>query len=292
MEVKDILLELRKKNNLTQDELAEKVFVTRQAVSRWESGETTPNVETLKILSKLYDVSINTLLGSPRKLICQCCGKPLEDSITSKEPDGLFNEEYCKWCYVDGKFVATSLEGLIDFLVGQMTKKNFPAEQARTYFEELLPKLNHWSKMRIVSMNTTDRDVLQLFSLHDDFMIEFLGDDRACYTRYSESENIETCWVAYSDNSPVGCIAFRKRSDSVGEVKRLFIKSEFRGRGISRKLLDAVERYAREHGCHTLFLDTRITLEPAVSIYRNFGFSVVFQQGLYIQMEKQLGGRT
>ena len=39
MEVKDILLELRKKNDLTQDEVAEKVFVTRQAVSRWETGD-------------------------------------------------------------------------------------------------------------------------------------------------------------------------------------------------------------------------------------------------------------
>ena len=63
METKEILQELRKKHGLTQDELAEKVFVTRQAVSRWESGDTTPNVDTLKLLSRLYDVSINTLLG-------------------------------------------------------------------------------------------------------------------------------------------------------------------------------------------------------------------------------------
>ena len=56
METKEILLDLRKKNHLTQDELAEKLFVTRQAVSRWESGETTPNIETLKALSKLFDV--------------------------------------------------------------------------------------------------------------------------------------------------------------------------------------------------------------------------------------------
>ena len=76
METKSIILELRDKAGLSQDELAEKVYVTRQAVSRWENGETTPNTETLKLLSKLFDVSINTLLGSPRQLICQCCGMP------------------------------------------------------------------------------------------------------------------------------------------------------------------------------------------------------------------------
>ena len=69
METKEIILSLRTKNGLSQDELAEKVFVTRQAVSRWENGETVPNTETLKLLSKLFDVSINTLLGSPQKLL-------------------------------------------------------------------------------------------------------------------------------------------------------------------------------------------------------------------------------
>ena len=50
METKDVILSLRNKNNLSQEELAEKVFVTRQAVSRWETGETIPNTETLKQL--------------------------------------------------------------------------------------------------------------------------------------------------------------------------------------------------------------------------------------------------
>ena len=59
MDTKNVILELRTKMGLSQDELAEKVFVTRQAVSRWENGETTPNTETLKLLSKLFDVSIN-----------------------------------------------------------------------------------------------------------------------------------------------------------------------------------------------------------------------------------------
>ena len=146
METKDVLLELRKKNNLTQDELAEKLYITRQAVSRWESGETTPNIETLKLLSKLFNVSINTILGSPQKLICQCCGMPLDDNSISKEPDGSFNEEYCKWCYTDGNFVYTDLDELTNFLIGHMSNENWPAEQARAFFEEQLPKLKYWSK--------------------------------------------------------------------------------------------------------------------------------------------------
>ena len=146
METKEIIANLRTQSSLTQEELAQKVHVTRQAVSRWESGETTPNTETLKLLSKLFNVSINTLLGSPRQLICQCCGMPLEDVSISREPDGAFNEEYCKWCYTDGEFVYTDLGQLIDFLSDHMATEQWPAAQVRTYLNEQLPKLNHWSK--------------------------------------------------------------------------------------------------------------------------------------------------
>ena len=146
MDTKEILFNLRTKNGMSQDELAEKLFVTRQAVSRWENGETTPNIDTLKLLSKLFDVSINTLLGSPRQLVCQCCGMPLEDSTISKEPDGAFNEEYCKWCYTDGTFKYTSKEELIDFCVTHMANENWPAEQVRAHMEAVVPELKHWKK--------------------------------------------------------------------------------------------------------------------------------------------------
>ena len=146
METKDILLELRTKNNLSQEELAEKVMVTRQAVSRWETGETTPNTETLKLLSKLFDVSINTLLGSPRQLVCQCCGMPLQDSLMSKEKDGSFNEDYCQWCYHDEKFTYDNMDDLINTCIPHMVAQGFPEEQARTYVRAMLPNLKYWKE--------------------------------------------------------------------------------------------------------------------------------------------------
>ena len=144
MKTKDIILSLRTKAGLSQDELAEKLFVTRQAVSRWETGETVPNTETLKLLSKLYDVSINTLLGEPRKLICQCCGMPLDDETLSREPDGEINEDYCKWCYSGGEFKYESAEELIDFCVTHMATDEWPADQVRAHMEAVLPSLKRW----------------------------------------------------------------------------------------------------------------------------------------------------
>ena len=144
----DILKDLREKHHLTQEELAERVFVTRQAVSRWETGETQPNTETLKLLSRDYDVSINTLLGSPRQLFCQCCGMPLsEDGLISRETDGFFNENYCEWCYADGRFTYSNKEVLLDFMIEHMPNpEGQAAEDRRSQYDSWLSQLKHWKK--------------------------------------------------------------------------------------------------------------------------------------------------
>ena len=146
METKDVLRELRTKTGLSQDELAEKVFVTRQAVSRWENGETVPNTETLKLLSGLFKVSINTLLGSPQKLICQCCGMPLEDEVIGRNEDGSLNENYCKWCYADGTYTYSDMDDLIEVCVRSMANENFSEDQVRAYLKQTLPGLDYWKR--------------------------------------------------------------------------------------------------------------------------------------------------
>ncbi|MCR5682557.1 MAG: helix-turn-helix domain-containing protein [Clostridiales bacterium] len=146
MEIKDILKNLREARGMTQEQLAERVLVTRQAISRWENGETQPNTDTLRLLSKTFDVSINTLLGSPRQLVCQCCGMPLdEDGNLSQEPDGTINEDYCKWCYADGKFVYASKDALLDFLLAHVPNPdNTPDPERRAGWGAYLATLKHW----------------------------------------------------------------------------------------------------------------------------------------------------
>lgn len=57
------LQDLRKRNGLTQEELAKRLFVSRTAVSKWESGRGFPSIESLKAISKLFSVSVDDLLS-------------------------------------------------------------------------------------------------------------------------------------------------------------------------------------------------------------------------------------
>ncbi len=153
MTTQDVIYELRTKNGLSQDELADKVFVTRQAVSRWENGDTVPNTETLKLLSNLFKVSINTLLGSPNQLICQCCGMPLEDSILGRNSDGSLNEDYCQWCFADGTYTYSDMDDLIRVCIPNMVSQGFTEEQAEEYLRANLPKLDYWKRYEELSDN-------------------------------------------------------------------------------------------------------------------------------------------
>lgn len=58
------IAELRKKNNLSQEEIAEKVGVARQTISKWEIGDTTPDINQVKIISKIFNISIDELVDN------------------------------------------------------------------------------------------------------------------------------------------------------------------------------------------------------------------------------------
>ena len=142
----EVLKQHREECKMTQEFVAESIGVSRQAVSKWETGDTIPNTETLKRLSKLFDVSINTLLGSPRELICQCCGMPLADDSISREKDGFLNEDYCKWCYADGVHLYSDMEDLIEVCVKNMPKDTYTEEEVGAYLRQLLPQLEYWKR--------------------------------------------------------------------------------------------------------------------------------------------------
>lgn len=85
MHLQNNLLEARKRAGLTQQDAAERLTISRQAISRWESGTAKPSIENLMALAKLYGVSTDTLLyGEEERL-----GKSAEDA---QEPEPVLQE--------------------------------------------------------------------------------------------------------------------------------------------------------------------------------------------------------
>ncbi len=151
METKNTILELRKYLNLSQNEFAEKLLVTRQAVSRWENGDTVPNTDTLKLIAKTFDVSIDYLLGHSLSR-CQSCGMILmKDSDRGTENDGRRSADYCTFCYQQGEFVQDiSLEDMVEHNLqdldswNQENGMNLTRQEAKAALKSFLPTLKRW----------------------------------------------------------------------------------------------------------------------------------------------------
>lgn len=153
METKDRILGLRKSLHLSQDDFASKLSVTRQAVSRWENGATIPNTDTLKLIAKTFDVTVDDLLGHPAGQ-CQSCGMILEkDSDRGTKRDGTKSNEYCAFCYQQGKFAQDiTVEEMVELNLRDLDEWNEAAslhlseEEAREQLMQFLPTLKRWQK--------------------------------------------------------------------------------------------------------------------------------------------------
>lgn len=187
-----VIRKLREKNNITQLQLAERLRVSDKTISKWETGDTVPNTETLKLLSREFDVSINTLLGEPRKLICQCCGMPIDDSILGRDKDGALNEDYCKWCYADGTYTYNDMDELIDLCAKNMVNEHFTEEQARSYMKQMLPQLDYWKRYDEMSDHGQfEAFKEQLIKEINDLQIDGLPKVDKLYALAGETVNLE-----------------------------------------------------------------------------------------------------
>ena len=148
MAIKETIAEVRSEQGLTQEQMARRLFVTRQAISRWENGETEPGIDMVKLIAVTFGVPLERFFDMPAEYFCQCCGMPIADpAIHGTESDGRPSESYCKWCYQNGDFTAKDVE-LDDFI--EATARHYVSQaggsfdEAVSFLATVLPYLKRW----------------------------------------------------------------------------------------------------------------------------------------------------
>lgn len=140
--------------------------------------------------------------------------------------------------------------------------------------------------MKFVYTDGANTDFIGLCHDLDCFLNELVGgeENRTKYIPYNQLDDIHNVIVVYDNDIPVGCAAFKKYDDECAEVKRVFIKTEYRGRGISKKLMELLEESARKQGYYYLILESGEPLIAAMSLYRKIGYKVIPNYGQYEDM--------
>ena len=140
--------------------------------------------------------------------------------------------------------------------------------------------------MRFVYTDGSSLDFMELCHELDDFLNELVGgeENRAEYILYNQLDDIHNVIVAYDDDIPVGSVSFNKYDDECAEVKRVFVKEEYRNKGIANELMELLENTAREQGYRYLILESGAPLVAAMALYRKIGYKVIQNYGQYRDM--------
>ena len=144
----DAIAALRAELGLTQAQFAHRLYVTRQCVSRWETGETQPGIDMVKLICTEFGAPLERFFDMPAGHYCQCCGMPLPTpELHGTESDGSPSADYCAWCYESGEFSSgdVSMDGFIEATARHTAEAlGMTLDEAVSLMGASLPQLKRW----------------------------------------------------------------------------------------------------------------------------------------------------
>ena len=142
--------------------------------------------------------------------------------------------------------------------------------------------------LRLSRTTTENPDFRALVVLLDKYLAELDGDEHAFYAQLNQLVKVTPAVVAYSDDKPVGCGAFRDFSPGEVEIKRMFVLPEYRGQGIAQAVLTELERWAQEQGNAAYMLETGKRQPEAIRLYEKSGYALTPSYGQYLDVENSV----
>ncbi len=152
--------------------------------------------------------------------------------------------------------------------------------------------------MKIEFVESNHPDLLNLVRELDAFFMERYGENIKKYHKYHDMDSMACAAVAYLEDKPVGCCCWRAMDAVTAEIKRMFVKPEFRKRGIAARLAKELESHAAASGCHRAVIETYADMFEAITIYERMGYIRCAAFGDFINdhnivcMEKEISDGT
>ena len=137
--------------------------------------------------------------------------------------------------------------------------------------------------MEIIFTDGRDERFIALCGELDGYLNDLVGGEtqRTQYAQYNTLESIRDAALVMEGGQAAACGAFKLYEPGTAEIKRVFVRPAYRGRGYGRALMDALERRAAAHGYTRLILETGDLLESAIGLYARLGFTRIPNYGQY-----------
>ena len=142
--------------------------------------------------------------------------------------------------------------------------------------------------MNLERTHKEDPRFLDLVSMLDQDLASRYDDGNVSYAPYNALKKITAVVVAIVDGEPAGCGAFKPFDDGSMEIKRVFVKPAFRGRGISKAMMGELEKWAAEMGYNRAVLETGTNQQEAISLYEGIGYRQMANFEPYVGMKESI----
>ncbi len=141
--------------------------------------------------------------------------------------------------------------------------------------------------MKCVYTDGRNLDFIELCRQLDDNLDELVGgfEQRKNYVQYNTLEDIHDVILFYDQEKPCACASFKHYEEDTAEMKRVFVRQEYRGLGVSKALIQTLEARAKEKGYRRMILETGKPLIAATRLYQNMGYQIIDNYGQYKNME-------
>ncbi len=140
----------------------------------------------------------------------------------------------------------------------------------------------------LVRTNSDNEDFKQLVRELDAYLKVTDGDEHDFYNQFNNIDVLKHTVVAYKDNKPVGCGAFKKYDDSTVEIKRMYTNPEYRNLGIAAQILSELENWSKELYFNSTILETGKRQTEAVQFYKKNNYQVIPNFGQYANMDNSV----
>ena len=140
----------------------------------------------------------------------------------------------------------------------------------------------------LVKTNSDSSDFRSLVVSLDADLQSRYGEQQSFFSQFNKLDHIHHVIVAYENNQPVGCGAFKEFELGIAEIKRMFVEEKHRGKGIAGQILAALEQWAKEEGFRSCILETAVKQPEAIRVYEREGYKRIPNYGQYIGVEISL----
>lgn len=138
--------------------------------------------------------------------------------------------------------------------------------------------------IKILRTDSSNQDFINLVKLLDKELQIRDGVEHTFYAQYNKIDKIKNVVVAFYNDTAVGCGAIKEYDISTIEIKRMFVKDEYRSKGIATKILIELELWAGELGYNKCILETGLKQPEAIRLYTKNNYKVIPNYGQYAGM--------